>query len=139
MSAYSLGKHGTWVLYDRFLYSTFILLYMSKALRKIRAEEKLLVAHLLQLAGYTTAQYPIREDVEEYEGGKMGSISMGDDPNLYDGDLMQVQYEDIDGTEVIITLTKDKHNRLLDLDFWKIDFSKLLLYPTPDKVRPISE
>ncbi len=111
---------------------------MSKALRKIRAEEKLLVTHLLQLAGYTTEQYPIREEVDEYEDGKMGSISMGNDPNLYDGDLMQVQYEDIDGTEVIITLTKDKHNQLLDLDFWKVDFSKLLLYPTPDKVRPVA-
>jgi hypothetical protein len=50
------------------------------------------------LLGFTSAQYPIREDVVEYEGGKMGSISMGDDPNLYDGDLIQVEYVDSDGT-----------------------------------------
>ena len=72
--------------------------------------------------------------MEEYEGGKMGSISLGGDVEGYAGDLIQVEYTDIDGTDVVITLTKDHQNHLLDLDFWKVDFSKLLEYPTPDKV-----
>ena len=98
---------------------------MSELTRKIKMQEVALVEHLLKLAGFTSADYPIREDVVEYEGGKMGSISMGDDPNLYDGDLVQVEYIDSDGTPVVITLTKDSNNKLLDLDFWKVDFSKL--------------
>ena len=81
----------------------------------------------------------ISEAVVEYEGGKMGSISMGDDPNLYDGDLIQVEYVDSDGTPVVITLTKDSNGKLLDLDFWKVDFSKLITYPQPHQVsvRPL--
>ncbi|MEA5258078.1 hypothetical protein VB264_09800 [Arcicella aquatica] len=49
--------------------------------------------------------YPIDEEVFEYEGGKMGSISIGNkDPNEYDGDLIQVEYTDTDGTPVLIKL-----------------------------------
>ncbi|WP_044170750.1 DUF6984 family protein [Flectobacillus major] len=107
---------------------------MTQASRKIRPQERELIEYLLKQIGFTTDDYPINEDVVEYEGGKMGSISMGEDPNLYDGDLIQVEYIDTDETPVVITLTKDVNNKLLDLDFWKVDFSKLLVYPTPDKV-----
>jgi hypothetical protein len=104
--------------------------------RKIRANERALIEFMLGKIGFTTQDYPINEDVFEYEGGKMGSISLGIDnnPDDYDGDLIQVQYIDTDDVAVIITLTKNNRNQLLDLDFWKEDFSKLLLYPTPNKV-----
>ncbi|MBL7906506.1 MAG: hypothetical protein JNL22_15890 [Bacteroidales bacterium] len=102
-------------------------------LRNIRDEEKLLIQFLLSQIGLTEAEYPIAQEVSEYEGGFMGSISMaGSDPGLYDGDLVQVEYTDADGVEVIISLTRDKNGRLLDLDFWKTDFSKLRRYPTPE-------
>ena len=78
--------------------------------------------------------HPISELVEEYEGGKMGSISLGGNPDAYAGDLIRVEYIDTDETPVVITLTHDDQNQLLDLDFWKIDFSKLLTYPSPDKI-----
>ena len=57
----------------------------------------------------------------------MGSISLGIDnnPDDYDGDLIQVEYTDSDGIVVVITLTKNNKNQLLDLDFWKEDFSEL--------------
>jgi hypothetical protein len=45
---------------------------MSQDTRKIRPQERALVEHLLGLIGFTTAQYPIREDVVEYEGAKWG-------------------------------------------------------------------
>ncbi|MDZ7897792.1 MAG: hypothetical protein U5N85_07150 [Arcicella sp.] len=104
--------------------------------RKIRENERVLIEFMLEKIGFTTQDYPICEDVFEYEGGKMGSISLGVDnnPDDYDVDLIQVQYADSDNITVIITLTKNKRNQLLDLDFWKEDFSKLILYPTPDKV-----
>jgi hypothetical protein len=103
--------------------------------RKIKAVEKDLIVFLLNLCNLGVEDYPVSEDVSEYEGGIMGSINLaGSDPDLYDGDLIQVEYRDVDGIEVIITLTKDKNNRLLDLDFWKMNFSKLIRYPTPDKL-----
>lgn len=103
--------------------------------RTIRKEESILIQFLLSMLEDQTNTYTVGNLVEEYEGGKMGSISFGDpEQNSYAGDLIQVKYIDSDSTPVIITLTKDQNNELLDLDFWKVDFSKLLDYPTPDKI-----
>ena len=100
--------------------------------RKIRQEETDLVTYLLQKCNLTSIDYPIAEEVFEYEGGIMGSINFaGSDPDAYDDDMIQAEYKDVDGVDVLITLTKDKNNRLLDLDFWKMDFSKLIRYPKP--------
>lgn len=103
--------------------------------RKIRDAEKNLTLFLISQCGYSETEYPISEEVFEYEGGIMGSINLaGSDPDLYDGDLIQAEYSDIDGIVVVITLTRDKNNRLLDLDFWKMNFSKLIQYPSPDEL-----
>jgi hypothetical protein len=106
-----------------------------KESRKIRENEKAVVAFLLQQLGLSQEEYPIGENVIEYEDGKMGSITFGNgDSSGYAGDLIQVQYIDTDNTPVVITLTIDQENKLLDLDFWKVDFSKLLLYPEPGEL-----
>ncbi len=102
--------------------------------RLIREEEKELIHFLLLQLNLNPADYPYDDYVDDYEGGIMGSISLGGDVNGYAGDLIQVEYTDADGTPVVITLTHDHQHRLLDLDFWKVDFSKLIEYPTPDKV-----
>ncbi|MFY7888545.1 MAG: DUF6984 family protein [Spirosomataceae bacterium] len=109
--------------------------------RKIREDERLLIEFLLAQRGFTSEDYPIAEEVHEYEGGKMGSISLGlaNNPDDYAGDLMQVGYLDTDDIQVIITLTITNENQLLDLDFWKEDFSKLLRYPTPDLLYLVDE
>ncbi|WP_031526280.1 DUF6984 family protein [Dyadobacter crusticola] len=103
-------------------------------MRPIRQNEKDLIAFMLRYINLNPDDYPVNEKVDEYEGGVMGSISLGGNVDAYAGDLIQAEYEDQDGTPVVITLTKDENNRLLDLDFWKTDFSKLLVYPTPDKL-----
>lgn len=102
--------------------------------RPPRTEEITLIHFLLETLNLEVNNYPISELVEEYEGGKMGSISLGGNPDAYAGDLIRVEYIDTDETPVVITLTHDDQNQLLDLDFWKIDFSKLLTYPSPDKI-----
>jgi len=100
--------------------------------RKIRGVEKELIFYLITQSGLNPEDYPVAEEVSEYEGGIMGSINFaGSDPDQYDSDLIQAEYTDSDGVEVLISLTKDKNNQLLDLDFWKADFSKLIRYPTP--------
>jgi hypothetical protein len=115
----------------------FLIVYLQKyekknkmnQTRKIRQNERELIAFLLEKLNLNVADYPINEEVFEYEGGKMGSISMNNNPDAYAGDLIQVEYIDTDETLVMITLTHDTEGQLLDLDFWKTDFSKLLKYP----------
>ncbi|MCF2442413.1 hypothetical protein L0657_00495 [Dyadobacter sp. CY345] len=102
--------------------------------RLIRQNEKDLIEFLLKQLNLDPKDYPVDEYVDEYEDGKMGSISLGGDVSAYAGDLIQVEYVDSDETPVVITLTRDDKNHLLDLDFWKVDFTKLLEYPTPDKI-----
>ena len=102
--------------------------------RPIRQNEWDLIEFLLKQLNLDPKDYPVDEYVDEYEGGKMGSISLGGDVDAYLEDLIQVEYIDSDETAVVITLTKDEKNHLLDLDFWKIDFSKLIDYPTPDRI-----
>ena len=100
--------------------------------REIRECEQQLIIFLLENLGLNPKNYPLPNTVEEYEGGIMGSIGLGN-PEIspYKKDLVQVKYVDSDEIEVIITLTQDTNNQLLDLDFWKVDFSKLLTYPLP--------
>ena len=102
--------------------------------RKIRQNERDLIVFLLERLNLNVADYPINEDVFEYEGGKMGSISLNNNPDSYAGDLIQVEYIDTDNTPVMITLTHDTEGQLLDLDFWKTDFSKLLKYPIVSEI-----
>ncbi len=104
-----------------------------KESRTIRENERAIVAFLLQHLKVSEKEFPIGEKVIEYEDGKMGSITFGNgDSTNYAGDLIQVQYIDTDRIPVIITLTIDHDYKLLDLDFWKEDFSKLLRYPDPE-------
>ena len=102
--------------------------------RKIRQNEKDLILFLLKKLNLNVIDYLINEDVFEYEGGKMGSISLNDNPDAYAGDLIQVEYIDTDNTPVMITLTHDTEGKLLDLDFWKTDFSKLIKYPALSEI-----
>ena len=103
--------------------------------RKIRQNERDLIVFLLEKLNLNVADYPINEEVFEYEGGKMGSISLNNNPDAYAGDLIQVEYIDTDNTPVMITLTHDEEGQLLDLDFWKTDFSKLLKYPSVSEIK----
>ena len=102
--------------------------------RQIRQNERDLIKFLLEKLNLDPDQFPVDDYVDDYEGGKMGSISLGGDVNGYENDLIQVEYIDSDQTPVVITLTRDDKGHLLDLDFWKVDFSKLIDYPTPDKI-----
>ena len=102
--------------------------------RTIRQNEKDLIEFLLIRLNLNPLDFPVDDLVDDYEDGKMGSISLGGDVNAYAGDLIKVEYIDSDQTPVVITLTHDDKSQLLDLDFWKIDFSRLIDYPTPDKI-----
>jgi hypothetical protein len=103
--------------------------------RPIRSEEKIVIEFLLVKLNLSLSEYPIANTVEEYEGSHMGSINLNN-PNadLFDKDLIQAEYTDADKIPVVLSLTVDKNNQLLDLDFWKSDFSRLVKYPKPEEL-----
>lgn len=103
--------------------------------RPVKIEEKELIQFLLKHINAEENQFPISETAFEYEGGKMGSINLvNENQGEYKGDIAIAQYIDSDGIIVMITLTIDDNNNLLDLDFWKANFEKLLKYPTPNEL-----
>lgn len=108
--------------------------YINKT-REIRPDEIRLIEHILKLAGAELSAYPISKLVYEYEGGKMGSINFeGSTPENYAGDILAVEFQDKDGIRVVVPLTIDNSDTLLDLDFWKEDFTALMDYPSPSEV-----
>ncbi len=101
--------------------------------RPIRENELTLIRFLLKHIKTDEEKFPISETAFEYEGGKMGSINLvNKNQGEYKGDIAIAQYIDSDGIIVMITLTIDQNNNLLDLDFWKTNFEKLETYPTPN-------
>ncbi len=100
--------------------------------RNIKQEEKDLIIFLLSLKNLNHADFPINQEVSDYEGAVMRSIGLGKEDSIYAGDIIQVKYIDSDEIPVIITLTKDHEGNVLDLDFWKEDFSTLIKYPKPN-------
>lgn len=111
---------------------------MENITREIKEQEIVLVEHMLKMAGHTLKQFPPLKEVYEYEGGKMGSIHfVGSNPDAYLGDIMQIEFKDTDQVRVVVTLTVDTNQHLLDLDFWKEDFSKLVKYPGIENITKV--
>ena len=103
--------------------------------REVREEELILAKHLIQLGGLNHEDYELPIMVDDYENAVMGSINFTPpEAAPYEKDIIQVLYKDSDGIPVVITLTKSTTNEILDMDFWKKDFSKLQTYPTPETV-----
>lgn len=102
-------------------------------LRSIREEERTIVLAMLNQA---KSELSVSDQVTEYGDPFMGSINFDNNrPNLYAGDIVACQYTDTDGQKVVLTLTKDTNGNLLDLDFWKENFTPLVKYPTPNDVK----
>ncbi len=100
--------------------------------RSIRPQEVQIIECLLQYIKADITRFPISDTVFEYEGGKMGSINLvREQQGEYKGDIAVAQYIDSDGVIVMITLTVDTNFNLLDLDFWKVNFERLITYPSP--------
>lgn len=105
-------------------------------LRPILEQEKLLITHLLKLAKAEHLLETIPEKVSPYNLQHPESINLsGTDAEDYASDIITVEYFDTDKIRVIISLTQNHENQLLDMDFWKEDFVNLLEYPTTDKVQ----
>jgi hypothetical protein len=100
--------------------------------RPIKPEERELIQHLLQLV-QGNEHYKIPDEVENLGEGGLGGIQLSS-KGEHTTDLVEASYFDEDRKKVLITLTANQHGELYDLDIWKMDFSPLRRYPTPDKV-----
>lgn len=69
--------------------------------------------------------------------GDMGSIrfqNRTNDKRHFGSELARAQYNDSDGILVSITLNADKDGHPFEMDFWRVDFSPLRTYPSPDQL-----
>lgn len=105
-------------------------------IRQLKEQEHNLIKYLLSISDKEDSSFRIPHTVDVLEVGKMGSIRFisAKSERIYAADLIQVQYQDEDNVPVIITLTIDNYQNLHELDFWKVNFEKLLRYPKPNEV-----
>jgi hypothetical protein len=101
--------------------------------RSIKDEEKILIQHLLQLAG-ADEMFSIPNLVEDLNDGGIGSIQLSR-KGRHSGELILVQYYDTDEQLVLIGLSKNEYGELFDLDFWKVTFNPLIRYPKPENLK----
>ncbi|HVJ51468.1 MAG TPA: hypothetical protein VM689_03355 [Aliidongia sp.] len=69
--------------------------------------------------------------------GGMGSlifIENGKTRRTFGQMISQQQFHDADGVLVLISLHVDDSEKLLSMDFWKVDFSRLNRYPMPEQL-----
>jgi hypothetical protein len=109
---------------------------LSNIGRQIKNEEKGLIIFLLNLADRCDLVSLIPDLIYDMDDGEMGGIMFTNDiDRVYEKDLIQVNYVDSDKTLVIITLTLDNSEELFELDFWKVNFDKLIKYPLPNEIK----
>lgn len=111
---------------------------INKNGRNIKEEEKILITSILELSGSMNKNWSIPEVVFDLDDGGMGTIKLTkNEKSIYGKDILQVNYIDFDKIPVIISLTVDKDGDLFELEFWKVNFEKLIRYPKPNEIEII--
>ncbi|MDD4616994.1 MAG: hypothetical protein PHW76_07790 [Alphaproteobacteria bacterium] len=78
--------------------------------------------------------------VQEMDDGGMGSLyfrAIGDDRQMRHRkrSLVDVEFSDLDGVQVSVSLTLDENGEIFELDIWKVNFCPLLSFPKPQDIR----
>ena len=108
--------------------------------RPMRETERAVVIKLLEADERLLAR--TREglegaSVEEMSDGSMRSFAFVSDVGRQGGTRHVVaagEFADIDGTTVSIALLADARGELAELDVWKVDFSPLKRWPSPEEI-----
>lgn len=109
-------------------------------LRPLRTEERELLRALLsrvwpaQEIDMRLAQLVVRQ----MSDGGMGSIRVVHTASAmrrFAREIVAANYIDEDGTPVDITVNLDQEGDLFEIDFWKVNFSPLLRYPSPHDLK----
>jgi hypothetical protein len=103
--------------------------------RAITNNEAVLIEFLLERIPGVHKKYDVPTQVTEMADGGMGSLLLNERRDRCFGkDLIQAQYHDSDGTLILVTLTEDNEQDLFELDMWKVDYSPIKEFPTPEKL-----
>jgi hypothetical protein len=105
--------------------------------RPLREEERELIRSLLSRVSASAILEDILATscVTDMDDGGMGSIRfVQSEPRTFGKRLAEAEYVDSDGVLVSIALNADSKGQLFELDFWKVDFSRLRRYPTPSEL-----
>jgi hypothetical protein len=110
-------------------------------MRPLNSEEASVLLKLLadssDYAKYSAKISELR--VTDDDDGGMGSLTFVRDDGgrrKYGSTLSQKQFKDADGVLVIVSLDVDEDGDLLSMDFWKVDFSRLVRYPSAEILEP---
>ncbi len=88
------------------------------------------------IKGLTNDQFEIPQIVRELNDGGMGSISFDlENSQSRKRQIISAEYIDKDGILVDIELTCDNNEKLFELDFWKVDYSPLISFPTFENLK----
>ncbi|WP_298332919.1 hypothetical protein [Asticcacaulis sp.] len=106
-------------------------------LRRLRSPEVALVKELLSKCSSLHLIDGGLDNVmvRDMNDGGMGSIIFSGEKNRIIGrKIVDADYCDADGVLVRISVNLDNFGKLYEIDFWKIDFSPLLVYPHPNSI-----
>ena len=112
---------------------------MRNALSKPEAISRIeLAKQLLRAAGLDLWADKLSDDQRVYEmdDGGMGSFSFVADRTVA-YPAAKASYRDDDDVEVHITLYVDKSERPTEVDFWKVDFERLISFPSPNQLTEV--
>lgn len=115
-------------------------------LRKLSDRERVVVEALLEWAPSEWRELMGKLDVvrvREMDDGGMGSLRFECAESLANRTLgpriAGAEFEDEDGVPVSIVLNADQDHQLFELDVWKVNFDRLMAWPSRDALRFTSE
>ena len=103
--------------------------------RHLRSEEKDLIRKAL---GSSISADLDNLKVTDADDGGMGGVRFETDRSprrIFGSELARLSYVDADGVPVSVTLNSDLNGDLFEIDFWKVDFSPIVVYPTSDQLQ----
>jgi hypothetical protein len=108
--------------------------------RHLRPEEIALIAGMLESHPLKSKFSMQSSDyyVQDIDDGGMGSIqflSLSQTKRKFGMRIAEVEYTDQDGVLVLVSIITDEQGELYEIDFWKVDFSPLIHYPSPNQLR----
>lgn len=109
----------------------------SHRFRKPSEHELRLVRHLVANSTdlHLEPNWPQTLRVQPMLDGGMGSLRLASGEAVQEADrtigrrVAELRFTDADGVSVLASLNVDQSGQLLELDFWKTDFSPLIRFP----------
>lgn len=106
--------------------------------RPLRAEEQAVLVALLGSLFEDIDEKLRTSVVEDMADGWMGSIRFlheSSEGRVFGATIAEAEYLDSDGIPVSIAVNVDGRGDLFEVDIWKVDFSPLRDYPTPERLQ----